>query len=138
MLEGAERARFRKPLLRRIHPMMIEDMARTISPKNSDPIGILILASFLRDDFPWLYEIGLDAYRAARGLNPRLAEQALRRFRDAAEMTLRGPWAEELVQNRESHMMLRELSEVIDHLIHVTMERVMRRRRELGEGNPPE
>jgi hypothetical protein len=31
-----------------------------------DSIAILVLASFLRDDMPWLYELGMEAYHIAK------------------------------------------------------------------------
>lgn len=96
MMEGAERFRPRRSLLRRFHPGMIEEMSHMISRHSDDSIGILILASLVRDDFPWLYELGLEAYRVAQSGNVEHTRKALETFRDAAEFTLHGPLAEEL------------------------------------------
>lgn len=122
MAEGAERFRPRRFPFRRLHPMMIDDMAHMISKRTGDPIGILIIASMVRDDFPWLYEIGLEAYRRAKGGNLERAREALRTFRDAAEVTVRGPFMEEMgMGNKDTHMMLRELPMVIDHYMEIFM-----------------
>jgi hypothetical protein len=46
--------------------MMIDEVAHMISKRSDDRIAILILASLCRDDFPWLYELGLEAYRVSK------------------------------------------------------------------------
>jgi hypothetical protein len=97
--------------------MMIEEMTHMISKRPGDPIGILIIASLVRDDFPWLYEIALEAYRATKGRSIACARDALRTFRDATEMTLRGPFAELGIIDKESHMHIRELPMIIDHFV---------------------
>lgn len=45
--------------------MMIQDMMH-MSGEPDDPIGILLVASMVRDDMPWFYEIALEAYRAIK------------------------------------------------------------------------
>jgi hypothetical protein len=118
--EGAERFRPRRFPLRRLHPMMIDEMAHMISRRTGDPIGILIIAGMVRDDFPWLYEIGLEAYRRAKSGNLERAREALRTFRDAAEATVHGPFMEEMgMGSKEAHMMLRELPMVIEHYMEI-------------------
>jgi hypothetical protein len=113
-MEGPERIRGRR--FRRIHPMMIDEMAHMITKRPGDPIGLLIIASIVRDDFPWLYEIGVEAYRIAKTGKPEEVQEALKVFRDAAEVTVRGPFMEELgPMNKESQMMFRELPMIIDH-----------------------
>ncbi|HIJ73409.1 MAG TPA: toll/interleukin-1 receptor domain-containing protein [Candidatus Hydrogenedentes bacterium] len=52
--------------MRHMHPMMIHEMTHMIGERPDDPILILVLASMLREDLSWLYEVGLEAYRAAR------------------------------------------------------------------------
>ena len=65
MIEGTER--FNRPRrFRRFHPMIIDELSHMISRGEDDPIGILIISSFVREDFPWLYEIGIEAYRMAK------------------------------------------------------------------------
>lgn len=113
--EESERSRARRFPLRRFHPMMIDEMAHMISKRPGDPIGILIIASLVRDDFPWLYELGLEAYRAAKGRNAEGARDALRAFRGATEAT-RGPFMFEMgFGDKEAQMIMRQLPEMIDH-----------------------
>lgn len=107
--DSARRLRPRR--FRRFHPMMFHEM---MGGKPGDPIGILILASMLKDDAPWLYELGAEAYHAVkRGRTPE-AQQAIRRFRKALDFSLHGPFSEEMgFHPKELHMMLREMEEFL-------------------------
>lgn len=112
---------------RRFHPMMIEEMMQMISRRSNDPLGILIIASLVRDDFPWLYEIGLETYRTVKTGNIDVMQEALREFREAFEVTLHAPFIEELALiPKEAQMMLRELPMIIDRYIHRLVEQPMR------------
>ncbi len=116
MMEGKERYRPRK--LRRFHPMMIDEMTHMISRDRDDPIGILIISSLVREDFPWLYEIGAEAYRASKNGKNEEAQETLRMLRDAAKFTVKGPFMEELgISSKEMHMMMKEFPMIIDHYI---------------------
>jgi hypothetical protein len=63
LAESGEPLRRRRT--RRIHPMMIEEILH-MSGDPSDPVGILMVASLIRDDLPWLYELAMEVYRAAK------------------------------------------------------------------------
>lgn len=89
---GGGRRRSRKG--RAIHPMMFRELHHMIGERPDDPVMILVLASMFRDDIPWLYEMGADAYRAIRSRSPE-ASSALQRFRRAAKNLMRGPFVEE-------------------------------------------
>ncbi len=124
MIEGPERFRGRRRFPRRLHPGMIDEMAHTISKRSDDPIGVLIIASLVRDDFPWLYELGLEAYRGAKSSSLERAHEALRRFRDAAEATIHGPFIEEMgIGGKEAYMMMRDLPMLIDSYMQRFLER---------------
>jgi hypothetical protein len=132
MIDGSERFRSRRFSFRRFHPMMVEQMAHMISKRSGDPICILIIASLFRDDFPWLYEIGLDAYRAAKGRNIENAHDALRSFRNAAEATMGGPFIDDMGFGKESQMMLRDLPMIIDHYSENVLAKAGRKRSHLA------
>ena len=100
---------------RRIHPMMFHELSHMLGEKPGDPIALLVLASMFRDEMPWLYELGVEAYRAAKNGTPDEAVAARRRFQKAAEFMRRGPFPPEEMgfDPRMVHMLLREL----DHLL---------------------
>ena len=80
----------------RVHPMMFRELQHMMMEGPDDPVGLLILASLIRDDAPWLYELTVDAYRSTtervRSSNKRAA---FRRLERAVEMTMHGPMIEE-------------------------------------------
>jgi hypothetical protein len=92
----------------------------------------------LRDDAPWLYELGLEAYRAAKSGRREQARAAMKRFQRAAEFTLHGPFGvEEMgLDPRMLHMIEREF----DHLLiedvapEEPAEAKPRRKRKTSEG----
>ena len=72
--------------LRRFHPMMFEEMlmhpAMRESPDGPASAWLLLISNF-RDDYPWLYEIGLDVYRALRSGSPDQVAAAKESFQRA-------------------------------------------------------
>jgi hypothetical protein len=100
---------------RRFHPMMVHELSQMLGEKRGDPIALLVIASIFRDDMPWMYELGIEAYRMAKDGTPEEAIAARRRFQKAAEFMRRGPFgSEEMgIDPRVMHMMVREL----DHLL---------------------
>jgi len=48
---------------RKMHPMMFEDIMFMENNPEGSNYGFLMLLSFFKDDFPWIYEIGLETYR---------------------------------------------------------------------------
>ena len=51
---------------RKFHPFMFDEIMH-FEIKSDDPsIGFLMLISIYKDDFPWLYEVGLDTYRGLK------------------------------------------------------------------------
>jgi hypothetical protein len=99
----------------RFHPMMFEEMRHMIGAKRGDPVGLLIIASMFREDMPWLYELGMEAYRAAKvGLSVE-TDRAMQSFRRAIEFTRRGPFPMEEfgMHPKELHMLMHELEHAL-------------------------
>ncbi len=105
--------------LRRFHPMMFEELMHMMPMKSPDPyLGILVAVSFLRDDLPWLYELGLDVYRASRDNRKSQAKEAMERFRIALKFTMHGPMMEEMFMgSKEGHMIFMELEHSLRRLV---------------------
>ena len=124
VIDNPERYIKREKRFRKFHPMMLDEMLHMFSKRSNDPIGILIIASFVKDDFPWLYELGVETYRAAKSGTSKELMEALNSFRDAAEMTFHGPFMKEMgFMSKESHMMMREMPMIIDRYAHHFLER---------------
>lgn len=115
----------------KFHPFMMHELGHMMGEGPGDPIGLLVIASAFREELPWLYELAVDAYRAGRAGNTKVAKEAMRRFHRAASMIDRGPFpAEEFgIDRRTLHMMLREW----EHLF----ERTSQGEEPEGEAKPP-
>jgi hypothetical protein len=101
---------------RRFHPMMVHELGHMIGAKPGDPVALLVMASLFREDMPWMYELGMEAYRLARDGSSEEALAARRRFQKAAEVMRHGPFSpeEDGMDPRMMHMMVRELDHLLD------------------------
>ena len=109
--------------------MMFEEMMH-MAGDPGDPVAILMAASFVRDDAPWLYELAI--YRAVKTGDPEAIEREVARLRNFSEFTMRGPFMEELGFGKESHMFFMEFPRMLEHMLRHTLEerkphRVVRR-----------
>jgi hypothetical protein len=75
-------------LPRRFDPFIVDELIHRLSRKSGDPIAVLVIASLFREEVPWLYEMGVDAYRL-RNSSPPTGLDAFRRFYDAFRILLR-------------------------------------------------
>lgn len=104
----------RRKYKRRPHPEMLMELRHRVASGPDDPIQILLIASFFRDDLPWLYELALEAYRSIRSGNRSNASASYRRFRQGIEMLRRGPMLDMLgMDSRMTHMLLVDLMETM-------------------------
>jgi hypothetical protein len=69
----------RRRRMRRLHPMMIDELLH-MSGYPGDPVGILMAASIVRDDVPWLYELAMEVYRAVKSGDRETIERELARL----------------------------------------------------------
>lgn len=113
----------RRRRMRRFHPMMLEELMH-MSGQPGDPVGILMAASLVRDDAPWLYELAMDVYRAAKSGDRRAIEFEAKRLQQFSELTLRGPFTEEfgIYGGKELHIFLMEFPRMLDHMLRRTLE----------------
>jgi hypothetical protein len=111
--EGMRGSRFRS---RRIHPMMLHEMGNMLGERPGDPIVLLMFSSMFRDEMPWLYELGMEAYRLAKDGNSDQATAARNRLLRAAEFVRRGPFPldEFGLDPKMLHMMVREMDRLIE------------------------
>lgn len=112
---------FRRRRVRRFHPMMFEEMMH-MSGDPGEPVAILMAASFVRDDAPWLYEVAMEVYRAVKTGDPGTIEREIRRLRNFSEFAMRGPFLEEFgFGGKESHIFLMEFPRMLEHMLRRTL-----------------
>lgn len=97
---------------RRFHPMMLDQL---MSMGEGDPIGILVAASMVRDDAPWLYELVMEVYRVAKSGDRRAFERELQRLQQFSELLMRSPFIEDLGFDKETTFLYHELPAILEH-----------------------
>lgn len=100
----------------RFHPMMFEEMLHGLDLDARDPMRLLILASILREDYPWIYELAAEAYRASVNGPPSKACEAQHHFIAGLHTLRRSPFLE-MSGDKESFMMVHDLTHTIEKLI---------------------
>lgn len=119
------RFRFRR---RRYHPFLLHEASHMIAREPGDPVAVLVVASMFREDMPWLYELGMEAYRTAKEGSFEETRAALERFRRGFHAIERGPFLKEFGIDRELfHMLEHE----IEHLVARPPRGKQRRRKPL-------
>jgi TIR domain len=97
----------------RFHRKMFEEMQSELGLR--DPVRFLMFSSVLREDFPWIYELAAEAYRASVRGDPLKAKEAKHDFITALNVLRRAPSSEMPLDN-ESHTFLRLLEGSLEEM----------------------
>lgn len=123
---------------RRFHPMMIEDifhMSRSEGENSSLPW--LLLASFLRDDMPWVSDAAIELHRAIERGDPVGIEKAYRNMKTVLRLMSRSKFFHRFgADDEESFMMYRHLPELLDQFMAELPTDSRRSRRAKPEPSP--
>lgn len=106
--------------IRRLHPKMLDELLfRPSKSGRSDmTVAVLLIVSFAREDVPWLYEIGMNVYRAMLTKDRPTVENAHKQFMSTMELMMSGPWSRELLRDNEDAFLLTSyLPDVIDRAV---------------------
>jgi hypothetical protein len=104
---------------RRFHPGMIDELLH-MGKEVKSHIPILMVLSFFRNDFPWLYEIGNETLKVIQTKkSPKDKEIAAREFLEIFEFSFRHPVMREMTMgSKEYHMMFRETHHILERYFH--------------------
>jgi TIR domain len=110
------RVRSRKS--RRFHPRMLDELLfhpKFRGKKGEAEVGWLVLISLLREDYPWLYEPGMEFYRALRSGEPSEIRKAEHQLTSIVELMRKSPIFLDLLrpEDEEVFYMLGHLDEFI-------------------------
>lgn len=120
VLQGVSPSRHRR--LRHIHPMMFEEIMH-MSGEPGDPVAILMAASLIRDEMPWLYELAMEVYRAFKAGDMEGIELELNRLRRFSEVMMRGPFMEEFgFLDKESQRFAMDFPMMLEHMLRRSLE----------------
>lgn len=105
---------FHRRQTRRFHPTMFDELMH-ISEALDDPIAILMMASLVRDDIPWLYEFAMEVYRAVKRGNADAIERELTKLHRLSEVIMHGPFMEEFsFGGKESRILIMEFHSMLE------------------------
>jgi len=109
---------------RKFHPFMMEEFMHIGRLSEDEGLGFLIMISFFKDDFPWLYEVGLTTYQGIVG-SKNLSEKKnlMGKFQKAMDL-LGHPIFREFYGKGEDLFFLHKgmrhyLYQSLDHLVNV-------------------
>ena len=113
-LDGDKRRR------RKFHPMMFEEIMHFGMEKEDPNLGFLIMISFMKEDFPWVYEIGLETYKGLKSSKSKAEKRKLiESFERTVEMTGHPIFRELYGKSEEAYMFSKE----IRHFMHRFLDR---------------
>lgn len=92
---------------------IVEEMLDRYGFDGGQPMGMLVAAGMLRDDYPWVYDVVLDFFRACSSGKPAVIHGARRNIEVAIELFHRLPM-ESGHDSHAMHLLLRELRRFID------------------------
>lgn len=120
--------------MRHMHPKMLEEMLFVGSGPDgrgaTTAAALLLMLSLVKDDLPWLHEVGMAIYRAMTMDDRALVKSAHKQFQITMEMTMHGPWRRNFIRDDEDSFILsRYLPEVIERAVGRYMESTPIRRR---------
>ena len=89
----------------------------------------MLFISAIRDDMPWIYEVGLELYRAMRQGNPRAIAEARDNLVEILEVTTHGPLMHELMrpEDEETFFMVRHIPEMMERFLDRPVPRLVKR-----------
>lgn len=121
MLDRESYARRRR---NRINPRVFDEVSYLSRDSGDSPIALLMMAGYLREDFPWLAELFSESYREIRDGGPDTAEIVLLRLQRSIKHMRHGGMMRELVGgSKEAIMMMEELPMLLDMTLHHMIKR---------------
>jgi hypothetical protein len=111
--------------------MMFEELMH-MSGEPTDPVGILMAASLVRDEAPWLYELATEVYKTVKAGDRVGIERELARLERFVEVILHGPFMEEFgFPSKEAHIFFMEFPRMLQRFLarHLEEEKPHPRRR---------
>lgn len=116
---------------RRYGPKMFDEMIyrfSSMSDGEGRSAALLVLLSFVKEDAPWLYEVGMQIYQAMQASDRNAVVAAHKQFQMTMEFMLRGPLARDILrEDEESYVMVQYVPELIERSVVEYLESTPRR-----------
>lgn len=100
---------------RKIHPKMLDEILHMSPRFEKNFTGFQIAISLFRNDFPWIYDAGIDLVRTLRSTeDPEVQRDAVQAFDELIEFSLEHPMMREMfMPDKEIWMMARDLPHIL-------------------------
>lgn len=100
---------------RRIHPKMLDEVLHMSPRFEKNFTGFQIAISLFRNDFPWIYDAGIDLVRTLRNTDDtEIQRDAVQAFDELIEFSLEHPMMREMfMPDKEVWMMARDLPHIL-------------------------
>lgn len=104
---------------RKFHPMFMDEILHAPIGSTKNPFGFLIILSFFKTDFPWIYDLGkelLEVIKSEKNITAK--KDAVMEFKNIIEFTFEHPMMREIYGNmiymkEMPYMIFRYLDELI-------------------------
>lgn len=109
--------RYDKDLRRRrnrFHPMLFDEFLHMEMRVEDPRVNFLIMISFFKDDYPWVYELGLETYRNLGTSKSKVEKrQSIESFERAVELMGHPIFREMYGDSKEMYMFSKDISHMI-------------------------
>lgn len=121
---------------RRMHPKMLDEFMHMTTKEANSNISILVVASLLKEDFPWLYDLAVEVYRKLESDHPRAADSLIEYYK-IFEHLLHGPFMWEMSGRTKDRVFeMEELMMYSRHLLERTLDRNQRINKSINTEKP--
>lgn len=112
-----------KRIARKFSPLFLEEVISIGMRDNKNSFGFLIVLSFFRVDFPWIYDGGKELLEIIKSkCSKKVKEETANDFKEMVEFTLRHPIMKELYGNRKDQLIyMQEIPYVLSRYIDEVM-----------------
>jgi hypothetical protein len=95
---------------KKFHPMMFEEMFHFEMQMEDPNISFLMMVSFFKDEYPWIYELGLETYRTLKTTKSKIEKRkAIESFERAIEMLGHPMFREMYGESKEFYMFSKDI-----------------------------
>ena len=109
---------------RRIHPKMLLEFSFSERGFGSAFLPLVQATSQYREEMPWIYDMSYDLYLADEAGDLRKVQRIAKALGTALHAQRRNPMFEEMMQSKDAYLFVRELPELLDHLMAISAERI--------------
>lgn len=109
----------KKRTSRKYNSMFLEELLYTHMENENMPYGFLMVLSFFKDDFPWIYDMGKELLEILKKeKNPDKREDAIRAYREMIDFTCSHPIMRDMnMRNKDSMMVMKEMPYILMHCL---------------------